>query len=378
MVLEPNRPVFAVQTRTAGGLPGPVANTWYRLHVILDLDSINQSSQQVRHNNTYPWECSAVGEREQGKENDLQENDYCINASSDWKNRIDCIPSIHTYSNDYLSVEYLTLWWISGMLEYGAIFPADIGATDRDHWGWMIKIKGAREIQEQVEDGEEVLNPETSRSVFKTVHHTFNNKFEHKWLHEGVTLLNAGPILQWTSVQVPGNIHSNWSLLLQQFVAYQVWATWYIVGWWVWDWDMTGVLVADEKGLGTTFTSVAVAMICKLRTENVVMGLLLSMLWGNTLEERVNMVENDNPGIIGENQEWYTLHRMNAVPCCHVEIQITPPQGHRMLTSALEQILMVTMPEVAETFKSGRDIQECHWQHDICARIQTCELVARG
>jgi len=26
-VLEPNRPVFAVQTRTAGGLPGPVANS---------------------------------------------------------------------------------------------------------------------------------------------------------------------------------------------------------------------------------------------------------------------------------------------------------------------------------------------------------------
>jgi hypothetical protein len=25
--LEPNRPVVAVQTRTAGGLPGPVANT---------------------------------------------------------------------------------------------------------------------------------------------------------------------------------------------------------------------------------------------------------------------------------------------------------------------------------------------------------------
>jgi len=29
MVLEPNRPVFVVQTRTAGGLPGPVANTKY-------------------------------------------------------------------------------------------------------------------------------------------------------------------------------------------------------------------------------------------------------------------------------------------------------------------------------------------------------------
>jgi len=27
MVLEPNQPVFVVQTRTAGGLPRPVANT---------------------------------------------------------------------------------------------------------------------------------------------------------------------------------------------------------------------------------------------------------------------------------------------------------------------------------------------------------------
>ena len=33
-VLEPNRPVFAVQTRTAGGLPGPVANTSCRVWMI--------------------------------------------------------------------------------------------------------------------------------------------------------------------------------------------------------------------------------------------------------------------------------------------------------------------------------------------------------
>jgi hypothetical protein len=32
-VLEPNRPVFAVQTRTAGGLPGPVANTTQDAHL---------------------------------------------------------------------------------------------------------------------------------------------------------------------------------------------------------------------------------------------------------------------------------------------------------------------------------------------------------
>jgi len=53
---------------------------------------------------------------------------------------------------------------------------------------------------------------------------------------------------------------------------------------------MPGVLVADKMGLGKTLTSVAVAMICKLLTENVVMGLLLSILSGNMLEECKNMV----------------------------------------------------------------------------------------
>jgi len=38
--------------------------------------------------------------------------------------------------------------------------------------------------------------------------------------------------------------------------------------------------VADEMGLGKTFISVAAAMICKLLTEKVVMGLPLSILWG--------------------------------------------------------------------------------------------------
>ena len=34
------------------------------------------------------------------------------------------------------------------------------------------------------------------------------------------------------------------------------------------------------------------------------------------------------------------------------EIQSTPPQGHPVPTAAFEPILMVTMPGVAETFKS--------------------------
>jgi hypothetical protein len=51
---------------------------------------------------------------------------------------------------------------------------------------------------------------------------------------------------------------------------------------------MPGALVADEMGLGKTFTSVAAAMLCKLVTKKDVMGLPLSFLLKNTLEEWVN------------------------------------------------------------------------------------------
>jgi hypothetical protein len=37
-----------------------------------------------------------------------------------------------------------------------------------------------------------------------------------------------------------------------------------------------------------------------LVTEKVVMGLPLSILWGNTLEDFVILAHNDFPGIVGE------------------------------------------------------------------------------
>jgi len=46
---------------------------------------------------------------------------------------------------------------------------------------------------------------------------------------------------------------------------------------------MPGVLVADAMGLGQTVTPVAMAVICKLLTEKVVMGLPLSNLVGEYL-----------------------------------------------------------------------------------------------
>jgi SNF2 family DNA or RNA helicase len=63
---------------------------------------------------------------------------------------------------------------------------------------------------------------------------------------------------------------------------------------------MPGTLVADEMGLGKTFTSVAAAILCKLVTQKVVMGLQLSTLWGNTLGRWVILAYNDLPHIVSE------------------------------------------------------------------------------
>ena len=50
MVLEPNRPGFAVQTRTAGGLPGPVANTKLSYS---DFDPMGPASNYLKEVNVH-------------------------------------------------------------------------------------------------------------------------------------------------------------------------------------------------------------------------------------------------------------------------------------------------------------------------------------
>jgi len=63
----------------------------------------------------------------------------------------------------------------------------------------------SRDVQEQMEDGEEVLEPDNSISVLSTVLNTINNQFEHEYLDEAVRLLNAHPIHQSTEDRVPGH-----------------------------------------------------------------------------------------------------------------------------------------------------------------------------
>ena len=204
-------------------------------------------------------------------------------------------------------------------------------------------------------DGKEELDPGNPSSVLNTVLNTINNKFEHECLEKAVRLLNAHPIRQSIDNHVLGHKYSMRGLPGMNFRARQAWAIWLIVRRWIWDADMPGSLVAEEMGLEKTSTSVATAMISKLLTEKVVMGLRLLIVRGNTLDAWVNIVQNDFPGVIGEERDWYPLRRHNSVPFCLMEIQNTPPQGHPALTSAHEPILVVTMTGVAETSKSVID-----------------------
>jgi len=276
-----------------------------------------------------------------------KETDSSINVSSDWVNRIDYIP--HIIGSKSLSVKYLTLRWISGAPEYEPIYPTYLGVTERDNWRRNEDRPRCKRGQEQV-DGEEVRDPHNTSSVLSTGPNTINNQSEHECLDEAVRLLNVNPIHQAIVNRVPGHKYPIPGLPGTRSLVHLDWAIWFIVRRWVWDADIPGALVGDEMGNGKTFTSVAVAMLCKLVTQKVVMGLPLSILCGNTLAEWVILAHNDFPGIVGEEQEWYPLLRLNSVPRRLLEIQTTQPHEHPALISVHEPFLVVTMPAAADTF----------------------------
>jgi len=123
----------------------------------------------------------------------------------------------------------------------------------------------------------------------------------------------------------------------------------------VWDADKPEALGADEMGLGKTFTSVAAAMVRKLVTKKVVMSLPLSILWGNTLEEWVMLADNNFPGIVSEEWQWYSLQRLYSFTLLLLDIQKTPPHKHPALISAHESIVVVKLRTDAETVTSVID-----------------------
>jgi hypothetical protein len=64
--------------------------------------------------------------------------------------------------------------------------------------------QGSGDVQKQVEDGEEVLDPDNTSSPLSTVLNKINNEFDLECLDEAVRLLNVHPIRQSTDNHVPG------------------------------------------------------------------------------------------------------------------------------------------------------------------------------
>jgi hypothetical protein len=89
--------------------------------------------------------------------------------------------------------------------------------------------QGSKEVQEQVEDGEDLRNPDNFIPALSTVLNTINNRFEHKCLDEVVRLLNSHSIRHSTEDHVPGHKYSIPRLPGTKFLAHQVWAIWSIV-----------------------------------------------------------------------------------------------------------------------------------------------------
>jgi hypothetical protein len=89
--------------------------------------------------------------------------------------------------------------------------------------------QGTTEVQEQVEDGEEVLDPDDPHSLLSTVLNTINKEFEHGWHDEVDRLLNLHPIRQSTDNRVAGHKYSIPGLPGTKFLADHVWAIWFIV-----------------------------------------------------------------------------------------------------------------------------------------------------
>jgi len=185
---------------------------------------------------------------------------------------------------------------------------------------------GAREVQEEVEDGEEVLDPENTSSELNTVLSAINNQFQHECLDQAVRLLNFHPICESTDNGVPAHKYSISGLPGTKFLAHQVCAIWFIVRRWVWDSDMRGALRADEMGHRQDIHLRGSSNNMYTADWDSCNGVTTVDLVGNTLDEWVNMAQNYCPGIISEKWEWYGFRRQKSVPRRLSEIMTTPPQ----------------------------------------------------
>jgi len=236
----------------------------------------------------------------------------------------------------------------------------------------MNTDKGAREVQVQVEDGEEVLDPANTSSVLKMVVSTISNEFKHECLDVPVRLLNADPIPQSTDDCVPGHKYSIPGLPATKFLVHEVSAISLFVRWWVWDADMPEALVTDKMGLGKTFCSVAVAVICPLVCWECCNGVATVRFVG----EYPWRVGDFGTQLLSRHCRWRTAVVSPPVIEFCAWLSVGDPVNTTSRASS-SCISPWTNPGHYNA-QSGWHLQDCHRWDDTWNRFETRQLVAPG
>jgi len=130
-------------------------------------------------------------------------------------------------------------------------------ANERDYWIPNDNCERWREVQEQVENGKGVLEPDNSSSVLNIVPISIKNKFDPKCLDTLVMIRNTHHIQQSIADRISGKHNSIRSLSGPKVLVPQLWARWFIVRSWVRDSDTPGAPVATEMQHHKTFTLLA-------------------------------------------------------------------------------------------------------------------------
>ena len=135
-----------------------------------------------------------------------------------------------------------------------------------------------------------------------------NNAFEHQCFDEAVKYLGAKP-LAVTPQDIGDPVLSIPGIPNGRFLAHQVWGAWYCVRSIINNNGLKGVMVADDMGMGKTFTALATALHLKWLADEAEKGVKLPCYAGETVEE-----QKEKPQFFGDNIGWIKRPILIVVP----------------------------------------------------------------
>jgi len=214
----------------------------------------------------------------------------------------------------------------------------------------MKTDQGASEVQEQVEDGEEVLDPDNTSSVLGTV------------LKQSTTNLNMRRSGCWMSILFADKqmtVFQGTNIPFQACREQSFWGTRFGPSGSSWGDGYTMLIYQEHRW---RMKWILERLSPQLQWQCFANWWLRKLWWGVHLPSYGGIPvkggwfwQTTFPSIVSEKREWYPLQRLSSVPCRLLEIQTTLPQGHPALLLAHERILVVRIPGVAVTFNDVID-----------------------